>query len=356
MVYEAGVRLPVLESRRASLQTLPPRPEGFRTGPLVDAQGRTISYLRLSVTDRCDLACVYCMPPGGEHEHGLRKELLTFEEAARIVRVFSSMGIERVRLTGGEPLIRKDVVDLVRHVAATGAKVVMTTNATRLEALAAPLVDAGLRGVNVSLDSLDPDTFASMTRGGDLAQVLRGILAADAAGLEVKINVVLVRGRTDHEAGRIVDWAWAHGFTPRFIELMPLGEGAKLGLEARVPADEVIAQLRRGLASNPEDHRANHGPARYLKGDGGPVGFITPLSNEFCGTCNRVRVTAQGELRACLASRRAVSLRDVLRGGGSDEDIAWATQWSLTGKAEGHFFLDDHVLEHEHVGMSLIGG
>lgn len=354
------MRLPVVESRRARIEPLPPRPEGFVRGPLHDAQGRAITYLRLSVTDRCDLACVYCMPPGGEEEHGLRRELLSFEEAERLVGVFASMGIRRVRLTGGEPLVRKDVVELVRRVSAEGrVRVVMTTNATRLADLAGPLRDAGLEGVNVSLDSLDPDTFRALTRGGDLRAVLAGIDAALAQGMEVKINTVLVRGRTDHEAADLVRFAWARGITPRFIELMPIGEGAKLGLDARVPAAEILAALARELPLPSRlagDTTPHHGPARYAEGVAGRVGFITPVSDEFCARCNRVRVTAQGELRACLASRRAVSLRDRLRAGASDDDLAWAIVASLGGKADGHFFARPDVAEHEHVGMSLIGG
>jgi len=307
------------------------------------------------------MACVYCMPPGGEEDHALRREVLSFEEITRLVRVFAEGGLRRVRFTGGEPLVRKDVVRLVSLVHETTAveELVMTTNASRLAELARPLRDAGLRGVNVSLDSLDPERFAQITRGGDLPRVLAGIHAALDVGIEVKLNTVAMRGRNDDELARIVDFAWDLGVTPRFIEMMPLGEAANLPPSLRIPADEVAAVLGDRLVARAAEGVDGRGPARYREAAGRPgkrVGFITPLSNEFCGACNRVRVTSRGDIRACLASRRAVSLRDVMRAGGSDRDLAWAMHWSLSGKAEGHFFNDAVVREHENVGMSLIGG
>ena len=345
-------------------EELGPRPEGFGEEgipPLEDEQGRRYDYLRLSVTDRCDMACTYCMPPSGEEEHARRKELLSFEEAARIVSVFAAAGIRRVRFTGGEPLVRKDFVELVSLVHRTTPveKLVMTTNASRLAALALPLRDAGMSGVNVSLDSLDPERFATLTRGGDLKVVLAGIRAAIDVGFEVKLNTVALRGVTDDEAARIVDFAWEIGATPRFIELMPLGEGAKLSPDLRIPAEEIIARLGERVSAASAQSIEGQGPANYrdaADGSGRRVGFITPLSDEFCGTCNRVRVTAQGDVRACLASRRAISLRDTIRAGGSDIDLAWAMHWALSSKARGHFFADGLVDEHENVGMSLIGG
>lgn len=329
--------------------------------PLLDARGRAYSYLRLSVTDRCDLACVYCMPPSGEDEHALRRDLLTFEEASRLVAILSAMGIRRVRLTGGEPLVRRDIVALVERIArAPGIDdVVMTTNATRLSELAAPLRKAGLGGVNVSLDSLDADRFHRMTRGGELSQVLAGIHAALAEGLEVKLNIVTLRGENDVESGALVDFAWSLGVTPRFIELMPLGEAAKLGADRGVAASEIVERLGHRLAPAVVRGGAHHGPAKYRNaGDGTDrrVGFITPVSNEFCDDCNRIRITARGDVRACLASRRAVSLRDLMREGGSDRAIAWAVHAALGTKSRGHEFTDATETEHTNVGMSLIGG
>ena len=355
-------RLPLMQSRSAVYQDWPPRPDDFETIPLLrDSRERRYTYLRLSVTDRCDLACVYCMPPSGEDEHAIRRDLLTFEEAARVVSVFASAGIRRVRFTGGEPLVRKDIVRLVElvHRRTEVEQLVMTTNATRLSELARPLRDAGLHGVNISIDTLDADRFAELTRGGDLGRVLAGIHAALDVGLEVKLNTVPLRGRNDDELRRIVDFAWSLGTSPRFIELMPLGEGAKLPQSMRMNADDVLEVLGDRVSNEAATGVEGQGPARYMaasNGSGHRVGFITPISNEFCDTCNRVRVTARGDIRACLASRRAISLRNIMRAGGSDLDLAWAMVWSLSGKDRGHHFLEPAEDEHERVGMSLIGG
>jgi GTP 3',8-cyclase len=328
---------------------------------LVDAQGRGYSYLRLSVTDRCDLACVYCMPPGGEDDHALRPDILSFEEAARLVSLFVELGVRRVRFTGGEPLVRRDVVHLVElvHRQTPGAELVMTTNATRLAELARPLRDAGLRGVNVSIDTLDAERFRSITRGGELGRVLAGVHAAFDAGLEVKLNAVALGGLNDVDAPALVDWAWSLGITPRFIELMPLGEAAHLPAERFLSRERLVELLGSRLSQESVSAAAAHGPARYLgarDGSGRKVGFITAVSDEFCASCNRVRVTARGDIRACLASRRAISLRDLLREGADDREIAWAIHAALGTKLAGHFFTDTAVEEHTHVGMSLIGG
>jgi cyclic pyranopterin phosphate synthase len=351
-----------LQSRSAVYEDWPPRPADFDSVPLLhDARGRRYTYLRLSVTDRCDLACVYCMPPSGEDEHAIRRDLLTFEEAAQLVSVFVRAGIRRVRFTGGEPLVRKDIVRLVHlvHRRTDVEQLVMTTNATRLSELARPLRDAGLHGVNVSIDTLDAGRFSELTRGGDLGRVLAGIHAAIDVGLEVKLNTVPLRGRNDDELQRIVDFAWSLGVTPRFIELMPLGEGAKLPKSMRMNGADVLDILGDSVSRDAPAGVEGQGPARYRAasdGSGARVGFITPISNEFCDTCNRVRVTARGDIRACLASRRAISLRNIMRAGGSDLDLAWAMVWSLSGKDRGHHFLEAEEHEHERVGMSLIGG
>jgi cyclic pyranopterin phosphate synthase len=351
-----------MQSRSAVYEDWPPRPDDFDTiSQLRDARGRSYTYLRLSVTDRCDLACVYCMPPSGEDEHAIRRDLLSFEEAARVVSVFASAGIRRVRFTGGEPLVRKDIVRLVElvHRRTEVEQLVMTTNATRLSELARPLRNAGLHGVNISLDTLDAARFSEITRGGDLGRVLAGIHAALDVGLEVKLNTVPLRGRNDDELSRIVDFAWSLGASPRFIELMPLGEGAKLPKSMRMNADDVLEVLGDRVSSEARTGVEGQGPAQYMaasNGSGHRVGFITPISNEFCDTCNRVRVTARGDIRACLASRRAISLRNIIRAGGSDLDLAWAMVWSLSGKERGHSFLEPAEDEHESVGMSLIGG
>ncbi|MFO0682876.1 MAG: GTP 3',8-cyclase MoaA [Sandaracinus sp.] len=351
--------LPVVSSRRAAARPAPPRPGDFvADAPLRDAQGRTYSYARLSVTDRCDMACMYCMPEGGEAEHGLRAEILADAEIARLVAVLARAGVRRFRLTGGEPLVRPGVPALVAAMRAAGAtEVVLTTNASLLARHAAALAEAGLSGVNVSIDSLAPARFAAITRGGDLEAVIGGIDAALAAGLRVKTNTVVLGGVNDDELAPIVRWAWAREIVPRFIELMPLGEGATLPTERFVSAE----RMRAALAPMVEDERGaptdGAGPARYVRERGGRrrVGFITAVTDEFCGTCNRVRVTSHGELRACLADRAAVSLRDAMRAGASDEDLAWSIAWALGAKATGHEFTGS-TTEHARVGMSLIGG
>ena len=258
----------MVESRSAVYEEWPARPDDFNAIPLLrDARGRRYTYLRLSVTDRCDLACVYCMPPSGEDEHAIRRDLLSFEEAVRVVSVFAMAGIRRVRFTGGEPLVRKDIVRLVElvHRRTEVEQLVMTTNATRLSELARPLRNAGLHGVNVSIDTLDSQRFEEITRGGDLGRVLAGIHAALDVGLEVKLNTVPLRGRNDDELRDIVDFAWSIGATPRFIELMPLGEGAKLPAKMRMTADDVVAALGTQVAHENATGVEGHGPARYLQ-------------------------------------------------------------------------------------------
>jgi cyclic pyranopterin phosphate synthase len=343
-----------------------PPAEFARNGlpPFIDRLGRSYSYLRLSVTDRCDFACVYCMPPGGESDHAERPELLSFEESARLACILSASGVDRIRFTGGEPLVRREIVRLVELVARQSglSNLVMTTNGNRLAELASPLSRAGLKGVNVSVDTLDAKRFREITRGGDLKRVLSGVRAALDAGLEVKINAVLMRGQNDQDACALVDWAFDLGITPRFIELMPLGEAAKLPSSAFMSQAELVSLLRSRISAVAgEDFVPDHGrgPARYLPARDGSarrVGFISAVSNEFCASCNRLRITARGDVRACLASRSAISLRDAMRAGKSDREIAWLVHCALGTKLVGHAFTDTDVEEHTHVGMSLVGG
>lgn len=332
------------------------RPAGFTLKALADQEGRRYSYLRLSVTDRCDFRCEYCMPEGGEEQHERRADLLSFEEIERLVGIFEVLGIRRLRFTGGEPFVRRGFIRLVAQIASAfpGLALALTTNAGQLERHVPRLKAAGVESVNISIDSLDDERFARITRGGDLAKVRRGIEAASAAGLSVKLNIVPMRGVNEDEWGSLVDFAWAVGAVPRFIELMPLGEGKKVE-ERRVGSGEVMAALGLSSVGGSVGGYA-HGPARYVSGSRGKVGFISPFSHNFCDDCNRLRINARGDIRACLADRKAVSLRDVLRSGGNDADVGWALHQALGAKKLGHAFTDLLEREHENVGMSLIGG
>jgi len=340
-------------------------PDGRDGAPLADRYNRPVRYLRLSVTDRCDLRCVYCMPEGG-NPTSERAEVLSIEETVRAVAVFRRLGVQTVRITGGEPLVRRGVVEMVRGISAVGIEdVALSTNATQLAPLAAPLREAGVRRVNISLDTLRADRLLSLSRRGAREHdgMMRGIEAAVSAGFEErKLNTVLLRGLNDDEAEDIVRFAWAHGFTPRFIELMPIGEGAELFAQGRYFGnDELRLRLAHLLDESPETRRADRGPARYVAAranvaKGREIGFISAMSHNFCEGCNRVRLSAKGELRPCLASPRGVSLRDRMRGGEDDASIARAVRAALDGKEESHHFLDAGRDDHHHVTMSGIGG
>ncbi|MCB9654832.1 MAG: GTP 3',8-cyclase MoaA [Deltaproteobacteria bacterium] len=366
-----NARLRILSSRiGAALAGPPPRPRAFGQGglpPLVDAMGRCYRYLRLSVTDRCDMACLYCMPHGGETEHAVRAEILSFEEIERLCRVLAQMGVSKVRLTGGEPLLRKELprlVDRLAHVEGLQS-IHLSSNASRLAIFAKALREAGLAGVNVSLDSLSPERFSRLTRGGVLSATLEGLDAAIAVGLEVKLNTVLIANENEDEAVSIVEFAWSLGVTPRFIELMPLGAGVDMAADGLVSNVRLAARLAEALGLSAAQGRSPHdGPARYLecaRAPGRRVGFISARTGNFCDACNRIRITASGELRACLAWREGLSLRDQMRSGVSDLDLAWMFHWALSRRDGGHAFDDDrgsHAVraDHHHVGMSLVGG
>jgi len=328
-------------------------------GWLADRQGRRLRYLRLSVTDRCDLRCRYCMPEEGVPASA-RSEVLSFDEILRVVRVFERFGVKTVRITGGEPLVRRDLPELVRRIRGeTGVEdLALTTNATALAKLARPLADAGIRRVNVSLDSVRSETFAEMTRGGDLRRVMAGLEAARGL-FETKINAVVVRGMNDDQLHEIVQWAWEREVLPRFIELMPVGEGAKLGTERVVSVFDMQDHLSDLLILAEPERRLDRGPAGYLSardGSGRRVGFIGAVTDNFCHRCNRVRVTARGEVRACLASPDGFQFRDALRDGGSDDTVADALEQSLFGKRDGHAFHVPGVTRHFDVNMSQTGG
>jgi GTP 3',8-cyclase len=326
-----------------------PVPEGH----LVDRQHRAVTYLRVSVTDRCNYRCTYCMPEDGV-SHVDRADILSFEEIAALVRCFVSMGVERVRLTGGEPTVRRDLVELVRLLRAIPGlrEIALSTNGHLLPELAAPLRAAGVDRLNISIDTLDPERFARITRRGDLDRVLAGVEAARAAGFSsIKINTVAVKGFNDGELGALCAYAFARGLIPRFIEQMPMAGGAlfvpgtllaaaeiRRLIEAAYPGSRLVADLAgRGQGG---------GPARYWsleEGDaaaGGParlVGLITPMTEHFCDTCNRVRLSASGALHACLAYDDAVDLRGPLARGGPEAVVAEVRR-ALTLKRDGHDF------------------
>jgi cyclic pyranopterin phosphate synthase len=309
--------------------------------PLIDGFGRTVSYLRLSVTDRCDLRCVYCM---AEHMTFLPKaEVLSLEELDRIASVFIDLGTRKLRLTGGEPLVRKGMLDLVRrlgrHLGAGLDELTLTTNGTRLAEFAGDLFGAGVRRINVSLDTLKPDLFRRLTRGGDVAKVLGGIAAAQAAGLAVKINAVALKDDNAAELPDLIAWAHGIGCDITLIETMPMGEID----EDRTAEFISLQDVRRQLESfwTLEELPLNTGgPARYVRvaETGGRLGLITPLSHNFCEACNRVRLTCTGTLHTCLGQDDATDLRAVIRAGASDAELAAAIREGIAGKPKGHDF------------------
>lgn len=321
--------------------------------PLVDAHARRVTYLRVSLTDRCNFRCTYCMPAEGI-AHRPRAELLSFEEIERVVRVFVGLGVRRVRLTGGEPTVRKDVVGLVAGLAAIAIPdgetdnrlaVVMTTNGYLLQTLAPGLAAAGLREVNVSMDTVDAESFRALTRGGDIARVIAGIDAAIAAGLAVKLNAVALADLPREALGELCDFAWHRGITPRFIEPMPMSDGAfykeSTQLTAAAIREALAAHTRDDIVAADHRHSAR-GPARYFAPRRDPArrfGIISAMSEHFCDTCNRVRIAATGELHTCLGYDDATPLAPILRGGGTDADLEHAIREALDHKRPGHQFL-----------------
>lgn len=286
---------------------------------LIDRHGRTIRYLRVSVTDRCDLRCRYCM---AETMTFLpRSALLALEETALIAERFIARGVTKIRLTGGEPLVRRDAIDLVRrlgrHVGHGLDELTMTTNGTRLAEYARTLADAGVRRINVSLDSRDPETFRHITRHGDLHRVLDGIAAAQAAGLSVKINMVALKGLNDHEIAPMLEWAGASAMDLTLIETMPLGAIDEDRADRFVPLTQVFDDLSRRFTLTPDQHSSG-GPARYwqVAETGTRLGLITPLTGNFCDSCNRVRLTTEGKLFTCLGHEDQVDLKAAIRNGG----------------------------------------
>jgi cyclic pyranopterin phosphate synthase len=314
--------------------------------PLLDGFARRIRYLRISVTDRCNYRCTYCMPEELGHELAWapRASLLSFEELERLVGVFAELGVRKLRLTGGEPTVRRGIVELVGRLRAVPGieQVVMTTNGHLLAELAGELAAAGLAAVNVSLDTLDPARFARLTGRGELARVLAGIDAARAAGLRVKTNAVALRGVNDDELVALCEDAWRRGAVPRFIEHMPMSDGQLYAPDAELPAAQIRASVEAALGPLVPAERpgGDPGPARYWRvaATGRELGIISAMTEHFCDDCNRLRLTATGDLHACLGHDDAVSLRDVLRAGGSRDDLVRAISSSVKGKRAGHTF------------------
>ena len=308
--------------------------------PLADAFHRPITYLRVSVTDRCNLRCVYCMPEGGLPWIG-KSAILSFEEIEAIVRSAASVGVRSIRLTGGEPLVRRDLTDLVRRIAAIPGidDISLSTNALLLAPLAAELRAAGLRRVNISLDTLHEDRFVEIARRPGLDRVIAGIDAAIDAGLgPIKLNCVVMRGRNDDEVAAFAELTRRRPLYVRFIEMMPVTENVGLHADGYVSAEEILDRIRETEALEPVEGPGGNGPARYFAFPGalGAVGVISPLSHDYCATCNRVRLSADGRLRLCLFGDHEIDLRTPLRDGASDAEIASIFRGSMYVKPERH--------------------
>ncbi|HJW40973.1 MAG TPA: GTP 3',8-cyclase MoaA [Rhizomicrobium sp.] len=330
--------------------------------PMLDPFGRSISYLRISVTDRCDFRCVYCM---SEHMTFLPKaDVLSLEEIERLAMAFVAKGVERLRITGGEPLVRRNVMSLFQRLGArigTGnlKEVTLTTNGSQLSRFARNLADAGVKRINVSLDTRNADKFRAITRWGDLSAVLDGIDAADVAGFKIKINTVALKGVNEDEIEEMIRWAHGRGFDLTLIETMPMGEidGDRVG--QYLPLSLVRAKLAKSLTLIDTDYRTG-GPARYVRiaETGGRLGFITPLTHNFCESCNRVRLTCTGMLYMCLGQDDSADLRAALRASPDDAELARAIDAAIARKPKGHDFVIDrrHVAPAIRRHMSMTGG
>jgi len=336
--------------------------EQGRSRPLVDPFQRTITYLRVSVTDRCDFRCVYCM---SEHMTFLPKaDLLSLEELDRLCSAFIERGVNKLRLTGGEPLVRRGIMTLVsslsRHLASGALKeLTVTTNGSQLQKYAADLRASGVRRINVSLDTLDAEKFRAITRWGEIDRVLSGIDSAQAAGIEVKINTVALKGVNENEISSLLEWAHGRGMDLTVIEVMPLGEVDESRLDQYLPLSLVRARLAERYTLEDIDYRTG-GPARYVrvKETGGRLGFITPLTHNFCESCNRVRITCTGTLFMCLGQNDAADLRRPLRASEGDQLLHAAIDEAIAHKPKGH----DFVIDRRHLNpalprhMSMTGG
>ena len=329
--------------------------------PMIDPFGRAITYLRVSVTDRCDFRCTYCM---SEHMTFLpKKDLLTLEELNRLCSAFIAKGVRKLRLTGGEPLVRKNILFLVRalgeHVREGRLdELTLTTNGSQLARHAAELVDCGVRRINVSLDTLDPEKFRAVTRWGDLSKVMEGLDAARKAGLSIKINTVALKDFNDREIPALLRWAHGLGMDLTLIETMPMGEIEEDRTDRYMPLSQMRARLSEEFTLTDDPYRTG-GPARYVQvaETGGRLGFITPMTHNFCESCNRVRLTCTGTLYMCLGQEDAADLRLPLRASTDDALLSRAIDEAIARKPKGHDFIIDRrnrpsVSRH----MSMTGG
>ncbi|HWU21580.1 MAG TPA: GTP 3',8-cyclase MoaA [Nocardioides sp.] len=327
---------------------------------LIDRFGRTATDLRVSLTDRCNLRCTYCMPAEGLDWLPSDAQL-TDDEVVRLIGVaVRDLGVREVRFTGGEPLVRRGLVDIVRRVRSfdAGVEMSITTNGLGLDKLAAPLAEAGLNRVNVSLDSVRPDTFAELTRRDRLRDVVAGLAAAEAAGLgPVKVNAVLLRGVNDDQAAELLRWCLERGYQLRFIEQMPLDAQHGWKRDEMVTADEIFTSLGQEFELTPAYEPRGSAPAELFIVDGGPatVGVIASVTRPFCGDCDRVRLTADGQVRNCLFAREESDLRLAMRAGADDAELARRWIAAMAGKAAGHGIDDPTFLQPDRP-MSAIGG
>lgn len=328
--------------------------------PLADRYGRVATDLRVSLTDRCNLRCSYCMPPEGL-DWMPNEDQLTDDEVVRLIGIAAQrLGVTEVRFTGGEPLVRRGLVDIIRRVKETGPdlELSITTNALGLSRTAEALAEAGLDRLNVSLDSVRRDTFTEITRRDRLDDVVAGLAAAEAAGLgPIKINAVLLRGVNDDQAPELLQWCLDRGYQLRFIEQMPLDAQHGWTREGMITAEEIFAELETEFELTPAEEPRGSAPAELFAVDGGPatVGVIASVTRPFCGDCDRVRLTADGQVRNCLFARQESDLRAAMRDGASDEDLARRWVAAMAGKAAGHGIDDESFLQPDRP-MSAIGG
>jgi cyclic pyranopterin phosphate synthase len=329
--------------------------------PMVDPFGRMVSYLRVSVTDRCDFRCVYCM---SEDMNFLPKQdLLTLEELDRLCSVFIDKGVKKLRITGGEPLVRRDIMKLFkslsRRLGGPLEELTLTTNGSQLEKFASELADCGVKRINVSLDTLDPVKFRSITRWGDLDKVLSGIAAAQRAGISVKINAVALKGINEDEVEAMINWAHDGGMDITFIEVMPMGDIEPDRFDQFWPLSELRVQLQSRYTLDEIDYQTG-GPARYVrvKETGGRIGFITPMTHNFCESCNRVRITCTGTLYMCLGQDDASDLRAPLRASSENTLLSDAIDQAILRKPKGHDFSIERNITKPAVArhMSVTGG